>query len=250
VGINTAISSPTGSSVGIGFAVPIDRAKLVMADLLDDGQIQRGYLGLNPQDIELHLAKGLGLSTREGTLVGDALVDGPAYAAGIRTGDVVTHIDSVPVRGANQLRSLVVGHKPGETIEVKVLRDGREKTFRVELADRAESLGNGAAAPVRESEEERLGELGLQLQNLTPQLRQQLGEDEALPGVVVVGVARGSVAALAGFQRGDVIQRVGATPTPDLEALAGVLSDLESGDSVAFLVRRAGSSLYIGLKKP
>jgi serine protease Do len=250
VGINTAISSPTGSNVGIGFAIPIDLAKRIMDDLIEDGEVSRGYLGLLPQDIDENLARALDLESREGALVSSVSAGEPAAKAGIETGDVIVRFDGKPVTGANQLRNLVADAGPGKTVPVVVLRNGTERTLRVELGERPADPRLGSQQPARERDNEELGRLGLQLQELDPEMRQRLGLDQSTSGVVVAGVTPGSEAQRAGLRRGDLIQRVGAKTTPDLDSLREVLDDVESGESVALLVRRGDGAQYVAVEVP
>jgi serine protease Do len=138
IGINTAIVSPTGGSVGIGFAVPSDMASAVVADLSDDGKIQRGWLGVQIQPVSEDVASALGLDAAKGVMIAQVIEDTPAMKAGLRKGDIVTAIDGTAVDGPRDLTRIVAGDAPGKTIGLDLLRAGKPVTLNVTLGDRAE----------------------------------------------------------------------------------------------------------------
>ncbi len=138
VGINTAIFSPTGGSVGIGFAVPSDLAKQVIADLADDGQVERGWLGVAIQPVSDDIAAALGLETAQGALVAEVTPDSPAASAGLRRGDVIRAVDGRTVKTPRDLTRLIATAKPGSKVRLELLRAGKPTELAVTLGNRAE----------------------------------------------------------------------------------------------------------------
>src|SRR4051794_19285928 len=160
VGVNTAIFSPSGGSVGLAFAIPADTVQTVVSQLEKDGRVERGYLGVQIQPLSKDLAEGLGLSTEKGALVGSTQDGTPAAKAGIKSGDVITAVNGDPVATAREVSKKVAGLKPGSKVEITYLRDGQERTATVELATLPGE--KTAKAEPRESRDG-LPRLGLQL---------------------------------------------------------------------------------------
>ena len=244
VGINTAIASPTGSSVGIGFAIPIDRARRVMDELIASGRVVRGYLALLPQDVDPSLARALHLDSTRGALVADVTPEGPAARAGLEPGDVIVDYAGRPVEDAAQLRNLVAESRPGSRVEVSLVREGREKKVTVDLAQRPDpenvaalDSGHGGSPGAAH------GKLGLGVETLTPELAQRLGVP-AGHGVVVERVAPGSPADRAGLRPGDVIAEVGSKPVESARDFAGRVGDARPGEPLALRVRRGEGAFY------
>ncbi len=248
IGINTAINSPTGGSVGIGFAIPINMAKNVMETLISDGRVARGYMGILPQDIDENLAAALKLRSTDGSLVGDVTAGGPAEKAGIQRGDVITALDGREIGDSNDLRNRVAQAKPETHLKVALIRDGREKEVTVVLGERPG--GSEVTGPGTAPEEERSTEkLGLSLQDLTPDIAGQLGYQDA-KGVLVTAVAAGSAAEGAGLERGDLIEEVGGAAVGSVRDFGKHIADLDSGESVALLVRRGRNTLFRAIVMP
>jgi serine protease Do len=248
IGINTAINSPTGGNVGIGFAIPINMAKNVMETLISEGRVARGYMGILPQDIDENLLAALKLKSTRGSIVGDVTADGPADKAGIKRGDVIIALNGRKVEDSNDLRNIVAQTKPETRIEVALIRDGKEKDMTVVLGERpggAEATGPGTAP----EEERSLEKLGLSVQDLTPDIETRLGyQDEK--GVLVTAVAAGSAAEEAGLERGDLIQEVGRAEVHSVKDFQKEVGGLESGESVALLVRRGQNTFFRAIVMP
>ena len=240
IGINTAISTPSGGNVGIGFAIPINMAKSVMEDLIAHGKVTRGYLGLVPQDINESLAAALNLKTTAGCLVGDVVPDGPAGKAGVERGDVITELDGKKIKDSTQLREMVAAMQPGATAKL---------TIDVKLSERPENAKAGGQPSQQEQQPQTRAKLGLTIQSLTPDLAQQLGYENQ-PGVLVADVAAGSAAEDAGLQRGDLIQEVGRTEITSVAEFDKVVAGLKSGESAALLVRRGQVTFFTAIQIP
>jgi len=247
IGINTAIVSPSGGNVGVGFAIPIDLASRVMDDLISNGHITRGYVGLMLQDLTADLAAGLGLPRAEGVLVADVVADGPGDHAGIERGDVIVAFEGEKIEDGRQLRNRVADAQPGTSARFTVLRNGKERDFTVVLGERPASGSESAAAPG--SEESPHGKLGLSVTDLTPDLAERYGL-KATQGVLITSVAAGSPAEEAGVRQGDVIERVGGTDLRSVADLRQALGKLSSGKTVALLLRRGENTFFAAVQLP
>jgi serine protease Do len=249
IGINTAISSPSGGNVGIGFAIPINMAKKIMDELVVKGKVTRGYLALMPQDVDENLAKGLKLKSTDGALVGDVTSGGPADKAGIKRGDIIIGFNGKKVESSNKLRALVAEAEPGSTVKILLFREGREMTVPVVLGERPQEFADRGAGEPGGPEAQTGEKLGLSLQALTPEIARQLGYRNE-EGVVVGGVTPGSPADEAGLQRGDLIKEVDRTEVRSVQEFKRAVARLRSGDSAALLVRRGQNTFYAAILIP
>ena len=259
VGINTAIYSPTGGNVGLGFAIPAETARPVIEQLRTGGKVHRGYLGVQIQPLSSDIAAGLGLPKDRGEIIADVTPGGPAARAGIRQGDVVVRINNQDVTIDNTLSYIVANTKIGTTIPVEVVRGGRRQTLNVTLAERpseatlngtppADSKGDGTAPPAQQPTRQ---SLGLTLQPLTTEIRNQLKLPSTVQGVVIASVNPASDAAQEGLQRGDIIVQINQQPTTTPQAAAAAVAAAKAAgrDTVLVLFQRgAGPARYIGIK--
>ena len=205
VGINTAIQSPTGGNVGIGFAIPANQAKRIIEDLHEDGTVDRGWLGVHIQGLDEDLAKSLGLDDAEGALVAQVTPDSPAASAGFRQGDVILSYSGKQIKNLRDLTSAVADTAAGTEADVVVWRDGSEKTIAVEIGQMPEQDQMAALSGDEQPQESDAPKLGLMLSQLTPEAREQFELPDDAEGVLVTDVQPGSPAAEKGLQRGDVI---------------------------------------------
>lgn len=238
VGINTAIVS---GGTGIGFAIPIATARQVVPQLQDSGKVTRGWLGVMIQEISAELASKFKLESSRGALVSDVVKDGPAQDAGLKRGDVIVEFDGVEIAKMNELPRLVAERRPGTKVTVEVLRDGKTQAFTVTLGQLPDDRGAGGSQ-VQE-------ELGLTVQEVTPELQGHLGL-EAPEGVVVSEVKRGSPAAEGGLRRGDVILEINQEEITSLDRYHSVLQEAKGKESILFLVRRGQGTLYVVVALP
>lgn len=213
IGINTAIASSTEGSEGIGFAVPINLARHVAERLILNGKVTRGYLGVMPEDITPGLAEGFNLSSQNGALVGDVEANTPAEKAGIQPGDVIVEFDGQPINDANDLFLAVANCAPGQEVKLKFLRDGREHTVKVTLAEKP---GEQAQNLQPQSQHDALN--GVTVEDLDADARSQLQIPDFIHGALVTEVDPDSHAADAGLQTGDVILSVDHHPVADADA--------------------------------
>jgi len=248
VGINSQILSPSGGSIGIGFAIPANMAKNVMDQLVQTGRVRRGMLGVNVQGITSDLASSLGLSQVRGALVSGVTAGGPAERAGVKRGDVITAFNGAPVADSNALRNMVARTLPGTAVTLTVSRDGREQRIPLTLG---ELPAERDAASSRDGEGARgaanTGKLGIGVEPVTPALAQRFNLKAGTQGLVVVAVDEAGPAAEAGIQEGDVIEEVNRQPvraTADLQAALR-----QTGTRPALLlVNRGGDGLFLTVR--
>jgi serine protease Do len=248
IGLNTAIASPSGGSIGIGFAIPINMARKVLDELVAKGQVVRGYLGVTLQPIDETMARALKLKVTDGALVGDVVPDGPGDKAGVQRGDVVVSVDGVAVRDNAQVRSLVAEGDPGKAMILGLVRDGTRIERKVTLAERPRERG-GQAPQEEKSGKESQQKLGLSVQDLTPDIARQLGY-QSETGAVVAEVVPGSPADDAGLEPGDLVREVNRVPVRTARDFERLVRGLRSGDAVALLVKRGEGTAFLALKMP
>ena len=262
IGINTAIFSPTGGNVGLGFSIPAELAYPVIQQLRAAGTVKRGYLGIGIQPLSTDIAAGLGLPKDKGEIVASVEASGPAARAGIKQGDVILRINNSDVTYDNTLSYIVANTPVGTSVPIELIRDGQRKTITATVAQRpAESIVQaraGLTPDVDDSDtkkdagaEAAKASLGITLQPLTAQLRQQLRVPETVKGVVIAGINPSSDAAAEGLQRGDIILQINQKPTTTpAEAAAAVNAAKAAGrDTVLMLVQRGTAPpRYLGVK--
>ncbi len=247
VGINTAITAgPSGGSVGIGFAIPINMARKVMDTLIAKGEVVRGFLGVTLQPIDENMAQALELKGTDGALVGDVVAGGPADKAGIERGDVVLSVDGKTVRDSIEVRNLVADGRPGQAMTLGLLRDGKRLDRKVVLGERPKERNGEESGGERQAGSSRQ-KLGLAVRDLTPEIAQPLGYRNE-KGAVVAEVVPGSPADDAGLQPGDLVQEVNRVPVRSARDLERIAHGLRSGDAIALLVRRGDGTLFLSLK--
>ncbi|WP_431854922.1 DegQ family serine endoprotease [Azospirillum sp.] len=244
IGINTAILSPSGGSVGIGFAIPSNLAKSVVAQLQAHGKVTRGWLGVAIQEVTPDIATALGLKEPQGALVTDVTEGGPAARAGVKPGDLIEAYDGQPIRQSHDLPKLVADTGVGKPARLTVRRGGKDETLTVSIAempiDRTASGSSGA--------EPGGAALGLALSDLTPPLAQQLHLADGTKGALVVAVERDGVAAAAGIRPGDVIEQIDQEPVRDATAAAKRLTAaLEHDKRALLLIDRAGQRRFVAV---
>ncbi len=240
VGVNTAIFSRSGGSIGIGFAIPVNVAKAVVTQLAQTGHVIRGWLGVTIQQLTPDLAKSFNQVDTSGALVSSVADGSPAMKAGLKPGDVIVEYDGRKVASVEELPRAVADTTVGRDVPLTVLRAGKRVTLTARIGQLAES--EQAAA----SESKAKPSLGLVLQPLTPDVAQQLGVQDTR-GVLVRSVMDDSPAANAGFHPGDVIVEVNHHQVRTVNELRGALEKQEKNAPLLFLVHRNGASLYVAV---
>jgi len=241
VGINAAIFSQSGGSVGIGFAIPVNQAKSVVTQLVASGKVTRGWLGVTIQPLTAELAKGFNVTEGTGALVAGVQDGSPAARAGVKAGDIITHYDGQKVATSADLPKLVAATAVGRQVPVTVVREGKKVALNVTVAQMDEP-----GQPVVAQAEEAKGPLGLTVETVTPSIAKELKLSEPR-GVIVRGVRSGSPAENAGIRAGDVITEVDRQAVADAAQMKRALEKHPKGAPVVVMVRRDGTSLYVAL---
>jgi len=248
VGINSAITNPTGMkfNIGIGFATPINLAKSVIPDLIEKGKVLRGFLGIVFQEIDKNTADALDLPSAEGVLVRSVQPGTPADKVGIEIGDVITGFNGHKVVDGRRFRMMVAEAGPGQGVTIDILRDRKKLTKKLTLVDREKFISGIETKP---SEEEK-GEnwLGLQVSMSTRELATRYNV-KFQPGVMVLEVELGSPAEQAGFRSGDIIAKINDQKIEDLDDYQKASVSLkDKKKAVLFLIHRDGEPLFIAVK--
>ncbi len=257
IGVNTAILSPTGGSVGIGFAIPSDQVKRVVLQLENGGKVVRGYLGVAAQQVSPQMAAAMGLPTAnptaDGALIAAISKNSPADRAGLKPGDVITGVNDATVTNPSDLAADIANVDPGHDTSIKYLRNGKPQTLSVAVTtmpanpDAAFQQGGGGNQP--QAAVPGHAGLGLTLAPLTPDIRSQLNLPADANGAVVAQVKPNSVADQAGIQAGDLLVGVGPAnvANPD-DAVNAINAAKKSGSpAVALRIIRQGQALFVGV---
>lgn len=248
VGINSAITNPTGVgfNIGIGFAIPVNLAKSVIPDLIEKGKVSRGFLGITFQPVTKAIADARNLPSDQGVLVRTVQPGSPADKAGIELGDIITEFDGWPITDEQKFRMTVAQAGPGREVTVGILRDGKKLTKKLTLADRDKFIAVTGEEPAEEKKEENW--LGLDLSTTTKELATQY-RLEFRAGVMVIGLEPGSPADLGRFEIGDIITKVNDKGIENLEEYRKIVKPLaEKGKAILFLVYRNGEPLFVAVK--
>jgi serine protease Do len=245
IGVNSAIYSPNGGSVGVGFAIPSDTVKTVVAQLKSGGSVERGWLGVSIQNVSPDIAAAIGLDDPHGALVADVMADGPS-AGKLQTGDVILSLDGQRVESSRELPKLVAASTPDKPVQIEVLRAGKPETVEVRLgkfdAERQASL-----RPTDDRGGAPSAKLGATLAAVTPAAREQLGLPDDTDGVVITSLDGTGLAADAGLEVGDVILQVGDAP---VRTPADVDQAIKASkhDAVLFQIARDGAKIFVGVR--
>ena len=247
IGINTAIFSRSGGYQGIGFAVPSNMARLVMDQLMKEGKIVRGWLGVTIQDITPELSQKFGLKDSKGALVGDISKGSPAEKAGMMRGDVILEFNGKEVRSVGSLRNMVSQSKVGTQVKLKILRGGKEYQLTVAIAELPKEAAGSPTEPSPENMQKNAFS-GITVMDLTKEIARQLGLGANEKGVVVVKVEQGSGADDVGLKKGDVIQEIDKKKVAGLGDFNSITSSIEPGDTTLLFINRGGRRFYITIK--
>jgi serine protease Do len=239
VGINTAI---VAQGQGIGFAIPMNMAHRIVDQLKNEGEVTRGWLGVAIQNITPELAEYYGAKDLKGALVIEVYENDPAEKAGIRPKDVIVAVDGKPIESSRDLSRTIAESPVGKKITVTLIRKGEKKTVKVKLKKRDDNPQMADRRP-----NERTDELGLSVSAMTDEMAGRLGFGEDETGVIVTGVEPESKAQDAGLRQGDLIKEVNRAPVNSVKEFNRKVRDVGSGETIQFLVKRAGSG-YIVIK--
>ncbi len=245
VGINTAIASRSGGYQGIGFAIPINLAKNIRDQLINEGTVRRGFLGIMIQKLTPDLAKSFGLSDTKGVLVGDVTKDSPGEKGGLQSGDVIVELDGTRVEHPGAFRNRVAMLAPGTNVVLTVIRSGQRKKISVTLG----MLPDQVVAAKQESPQMKsVDKLGLSVQTLDKELADRLGYSTAESGVVVSKVASGSIAAMAGIKPGMLIREVNRKPVTSADEFSKEVDNSQKEGGILLLIKDKEFSRFITLR--
>jgi serine protease Do len=259
IGVNTAIFSPTGGSVGIGFAIPAEVAEQVTRQLISGGKIQRGYIGATIQNFTTEMAEAQGMGEQKGAIVSDLVPNGPSARAGLAPGDVVVSINGQTIKSSSELTRQVAKAKPGDVLKLDVVRDGKRRAVEVRSGVRPSEaeLASNDNTPRRQSPGSQAPEaptapaiLGLKLAPLDDGTRKQLSLPNDVHGAVITGVDDSSDAGEKGLRRGDVIVRAGDRQVASAADVSTVVDQARKAGRPSVLVGvwRGGRTIFLPLK--
>jgi len=247
VGINTAIlSNETGGNQGIGFAIPANLARNIMDQILKNGKVTRGFLGIIPQEPTPEMAKAFGVPNAHGVAIAQVEGGSPAEKAGLKVGDVITAVNGKQIEDVNSFRLEIAGFAPSTKVDLKVARNGQNVDVPVTLGEfnlDAENRGGKQEENLPGGEKGALS--GVSVQGLTADLRQQLQVPESTKGVVVTDVDESSQAAANGLMQGDVITQVNRTPVNNVQEFNRLVREGASKESTLLLVKRGPGTLFV-----
>ncbi len=246
IGINTAIYSQTGGSLGIGFAIPINMAVAIKDQFIKKGGITRGYLGIMPQDITPELAQTFNLKETKGILIAEVIKDSPADKAGLKVGDIIIEMEGKKVTNARNFRNQIAMTAPGTSVVLKIIRDGKEMriTFVTGTLPGSETSAFGAPPQGGSSVAEKLG---IKVAEITDDLMQRLGF-KPKGGVVITEIEGGSLAEQAGLRVGMVILSINRKEVNSVSDFNRILSEVKTGDIVLFLIQMRQGSQFVAIK--
>ncbi len=254
IGINTMIYTRSGGYMGIGFAIPINMARRIMEDLIYEGKVSRGWLGVMIQDLDQSTRDAFGLEPNvKGVLIGDVFKNQPAEKAGFKRGDIVTSVDGKKVATANELRNAIAAIKPGKKVPITVIRNGKEQTLYVTLSARDKANADEPSEEKNDSRDGKKGadlaeKIGVKVSAVTPEIRDRFNISSNVKGVAVVEVVQGSQAEQEGFAEGDVILEINRNPVESISDFNKALKGVKTGDSILFLIQRKGNTFFKAFK--
>ena len=247
IGINTAIFSKTGGYQGIGFTVPTNMVRIVMDQLIKQGKVTRGWLGITIQELTPEIAQKFGLKQSEGALVSDVAKGSPAHRAGMARGDIILEFNGKKVRDVATLRNMVAQSKVGSQVEIKVLRRDREITLKANIMELPTEMGDVVPSSSNSMDMSDSALSGITVMDINAAVAKQLGIDRDEKGVVIVKVEHGSSAEDAGLRKGDVVQEIDRQRINGLNDFNKATSKIRTEDTVLLFVNRSGRKFYVAL---
>ncbi|MDH3575392.1 MAG: DegQ family serine endoprotease [Desulfobacteraceae bacterium] len=236
IGINTAI---VAGGQGIGFAIPVNLAKNIIAQIKSTGEVTRGWLGVGIQDISEEVAEYYGIKEKKGVLVTEVFPDDPADLAGIKPKDVIISVNGKTVDSARLLTGMIADTHVGDTIQIKINRNGKTRTIDVKIAKREETKIAG-----RSTQEKEQGPLGIQVSEITPETARRFNLKDA-KGVIVTGVDPESKAAEAGLQIHDIIREINHKNITSVSDLNKTIDEIPEGETINLFIRRLNRGFLV-----
>jgi serine protease Do len=249
IGINTAIFSPTGGNIGLGFAIPSSLAEPVVTQLKTSGRVERGLLGVQIQPVSSEIAQSLSLNGEKGALVADVTADSPALAAGIKSGDVIKSVDGKDVESIRDLTRMISAIKPGTSVKLGVWRDGKDMSVTAKIGDQKDEAAVVKASADKQADKKAEPmSYGVSLAPLSDETRQELKLKGSVKGAVIAAVEPGSPADEQGLKAGDVLQQVGKDQIDSPKMAAEKLKEAKkTGKPVLMKVYREGMTRFVAI---
>jgi serine protease Do len=246
VGINAAILSRSGGYEGIGFAIPSNTAKSIMDQLIKTGKVVRGFVGVSMQDVDEQMSKALGLKTAKGAVIAQIVEGSPADKAKLQQGDVIIKVNGKEMENSAEIRKQIVPKAPGTSVELTIIRDGKEMNVNVTLAEApGETATVKETAPSKKSYER----LGINVVTMNKELAGKLNIPN-VPGVLISEIDQDGPAFGAGLRQNDVVQRVGRKDVKNVQEFVDEVGKVNKGETILLLVNRKGSSLFVAFNMP
>jgi serine protease Do len=252
IGINTIILSPSGGSLGIGFAVPINLAARIFKDLINTGSVHRGWLGVVIQPLTPELARHFGIKDVSGILVSSLVDNGPAALGGLKSGDVIVEFNGRSITAPNELQRAVAQVPVGEGVKMAVVRDGKKIDLEIKLGDQNDARRPARIVPKTAAHEKPKvpgNVLGISVESLSQEWGRKLGVSD-LAGVVITAVEPNSPADGSGLAAGDIIREMNRQRVHTAEDYKKLIKSLKSGTDLLVLIEREGSAIYVAMKIP
>ncbi len=254
VGVNTAIFSPSGGSVGIGFMIPSDTAAKVTQQLIERGRVTRGWLGVVIQDVTPEIAKSLGLDEPKGAIVASVTPDGPAAKGGLRAGDIVVRLNGQTVDGSRDLTRMVGEARAGDPLKLELYRDGKHTTVSVKSGDRPAEAKlaalSGGSAPEKPSDNSaQISDLGVRLGVVSPEAQRRYRLPDGISGVLIENIDIGSEAAAKGLRPGDVIVEVGGRVVHTPRDVSAAITEARAAkrEAILLLIKSRDAQRFVAL---
>jgi len=249
IGINTAIFSPTGGSIGLGFAIPASLAQPVVAQLKDHGRVERGLLGVQIQPVTDEIAESLSLGSASGALVAQVEPDSAALKAGIKSGDVIKSVDGKDIATVRDLTRTIAAAQPGASVKVGLLRDGKDMTVTAKIGDQKDEAAVVKASADKQADKKAEPmSYGVSLAPISKEAREGLKLDDSVKGALIASVEAGSPADDMGLKAGDILQQVGKEAVDSPQMAADKLKEAKNtGKPVLMKVYREGMTRFVAI---
>jgi len=241
IGINTAIYSPSGGSIGIGFAIPINMVKTVFKQLKEKGKVTRGYLGITIQNLTPDLAKHFNRDPNSGVLIADVMKKSAADKGGLKSGDIIIEFNGKKMKNASQLRFAVAETMPGTTVKIKIIRNGKKKTLSVTIGE----LPPEGEKAISSSNSKSDLWFGLKVDEISSGYIDKFNLDSDESGIIITYVKPGSKADKGGLRRGDIIKKINSIPISDYKDFKAFIKKYGNKDSFLLIIKRQGRLFYL-----
>jgi serine protease Do len=239
IGINTAIVSRSGGYMGIGFAIPSNMAKQIMNQIIDKGSVTRGFLGVSLQPVDKDIAAAFNLERPEGALVSEILKDSPAEKAGLKQGDIILEYNDIPIKSLGSFRNEISLMTPGSTVKLKINRNGEIKTLKITLGVSSDAVISTGGI---------VQKLGVEVENLTPDMAKQLGYTMQDEGVVITKIKPGTAFAMAGLRPGVLIQAIEHKKISNVNDFNDAINAIGNKSRILVLVRQGNVTRFYSIK--